>query len=364
MQQFFVFRVGVLADSLADPALDAGELLVAGGQRTGGHQDGAQVLDGFAGRQVIQRGVAERAPPVGELGEHRPYGGVLEPVQHGGGPSGAGQGVVQHPQLRADLPAGAGEELTELAAQLAAAADPGQQPLAGAAGRAGLPETLIRDRAAGAQRRLAGAGPDGGQLTAARAFRLPAGTRAAPRLPGGLGHHARDGPPDTLQDAIFRGMHDAQTGPSAQRVLTRRRRPQRAHSSRLTGLLTRQFGHSGLPSASRVAGSRAVPQRLHGTAPALATQLRQLHWPCKRRCRRTTRPQCGQAGRVMFSAPAAHSSSISRSTAAAGACAPSPVSSAGRPPQPTPGGADCPAGRTPAGRHRRPRWRAATDPAR
>jgi hypothetical protein len=135
--------------------------------------------------------------------------------------------------------------------------------------------------------------------------------------------------PHTLQDAIVWGAHDAQTGPSARRVLTRRRRPQRAHSSRLTGSLTRQFGHSGWPPASRVAGSRAAPQRLQDTALALATQLRQLHCPFRRRCRRTTRPQCGQAGRVIVSAPAAHSSSISRSTAAAGACAPSPVSSDG-----------------------------------
>ena len=85
--------------------------------------------------------------------------------------------------------------------------------------------------------------------------------------------------PHTLQDAIVRGMHDAQTGPSAKRVLTRRRCPQRTHSSRLTGSLTRQFGHSGLPPESRVAGSRAAPQRLQGTALALATQLRQLHCP-------------------------------------------------------------------------------------
>ena len=195
VQQFLVVRAGVLADGLADPALDPGELLVAGRQRSGSDQDTAQVLDGLAGREIIKRGVAERALPGGELGEHRAGGGTLEPVQHGVGPSGAGQGVVQHPQFRADLPAGVGEELAELAAQLAAAADPGQQAPAGATGRAGLPETLIRHRAAGAQRRLAGAGPDGGQLPAARAFRLPAGARPAPRLTGGLGHHAGGGPP-------------------------------------------------------------------------------------------------------------------------------------------------------------------------
>ena len=153
------------------------------------------MLDGLAGRQIIKHGVAERALPGGKLGEHRPGGGTLDPVQHGVGPFGADQGVVQHPQFRADLPAGAGEELAELPAQLAATADPGQQAPAGAAARAGLPETLIRHRAAGAQRRLAGAGQDGGQLPAARAFRLPAGTRAAPRLTGGLRRHAGRGPP-------------------------------------------------------------------------------------------------------------------------------------------------------------------------
>jgi hypothetical protein len=52
VQQFFVFRAGVLADGLGDPALDPRELLVADGQRRGGDQDGAQVLDGFAGRQI------------------------------------------------------------------------------------------------------------------------------------------------------------------------------------------------------------------------------------------------------------------------------------------------------------------------
>ena len=132
-----------------------------------------------------------------------------------------------------------------------------------------------------------------------------------------------------LQVAVLRGMHVAQTGPSAERVLTRRLRPHRTHSSRFTGSLTRQFGHSGWPSLSRVAGSRKAPQRLHGTALAFAMQLRQLHCPCRRRCSRTARAQYGQAGRMMARAPAAHSSSISRRTAPAGARAPSPVSRPG-----------------------------------
>jgi len=97
VQQFFVFRAGMLGDGLADPALDPGELLVAGGQRCGGDQDGTQVLDGLAGREIVECGVAERALPGGELGEHRPGGGALEPGQRGGGAFGAGQRVVQHP---------------------------------------------------------------------------------------------------------------------------------------------------------------------------------------------------------------------------------------------------------------------------
>ncbi len=50
-----------------------------------------------------------------------------------------------------------------------------------------------------------------------------------------------------LQVAVARGTQLAQTGPSATRVLTRWRRPQRTHSSRLSGAATRQFGHNGSP---------------------------------------------------------------------------------------------------------------------
>ena len=216
MQQFLVVRAGVLADGLADPALDPGKLLVAGRQRSGSDQEGAQVLDGLARREVIKCGVAERALPGGELGEHSAGDGALEPVQHGFGPSGADQGVVQQPQLRADLPARAGQQLAELAAQLAAAADPGQQaPLAPQAAQA-----FQKPGSGTAQLAHNGAWrcrPDGGQLPAARAFRLPAGARAAPRLTVGLGHYQGVVRPYTLQDAIVWGTHDAQTGPSARR---------------------------------------------------------------------------------------------------------------------------------------------------
>jgi hypothetical protein len=83
--------------------------------------------------------------------------------------------------------------------------------------------------------------------------------------------------PQIAQFMVLQGRQAPQSGPSAVRVATRLRRPQAEHSSRLAGSLTRQSGHNGLPSASRVAGSRTLPQREQGTALALATQLRQTH---------------------------------------------------------------------------------------
>ena len=49
-QQLPVPRVGALGESLGDPSLEPGELLVAGGQDRGGHQDAAQMLHRLAGR--------------------------------------------------------------------------------------------------------------------------------------------------------------------------------------------------------------------------------------------------------------------------------------------------------------------------
>jgi len=49
VQQFFVVRAGVLADGLADPALDPGQLLVAGRQRCGGDQTARRCSMGLPG---------------------------------------------------------------------------------------------------------------------------------------------------------------------------------------------------------------------------------------------------------------------------------------------------------------------------
>jgi hypothetical protein len=65
--------------------------------------------------------------------------------------------------------------------------------------------------------------------------------------------------PHMLQVEMVLGVQVAQIAPSGVRVLTRCRRLQRTHVSRLIGSLTKQCGHNGCPSASRAAGSRTVP---------------------------------------------------------------------------------------------------------
>jgi len=72
--------------------------------------------------------------------------------------------------------------------------------------------------------------------------------------------------PQTAQARIFCGTQVGQTGPPGRRMLTGRRRPQRAHRSRLAGSVTRQCGQTGRPCSSRGAGSRTVPHRPQGTA--------------------------------------------------------------------------------------------------
>jgi hypothetical protein len=167
VQDLPVGGVGVLADGLPDPALDPGELLVAGGQRPGGDQDGAQVLDGLSGRQPVELVVAERARASGERGERRPRGVFPEPGQHGAGALGIRERVAQRLKSRADLAAGTGQERVQLEPEAAADACPAGKTAAGAAGRTGSPQVGVHVRAGAAQRRLARPGADGGDLPAA-----------------------------------------------------------------------------------------------------------------------------------------------------------------------------------------------------
>ena len=137
--------------------------------------------------------------------------------------------------------------------------------------------------------------------------------------------------PQIEQARTGRGQQLGHSGPSEVRFCTRRRLPQLMQTSMFAGSVTRQFGHSGRPWASRVAGSRRAPQRTHSSMRDLAMQLRQTRCPSSGLSMRTTRWQRGQAGRTIPATPASCSRSISRRTARWGARWPSPVSKAGLP---------------------------------
>jgi len=84
--------------------------------------------------------VGERGLPGGQLGRQRPHLGAAQPAQRDLGSFGAGQGLLEGLQPGADPPGGrVGQQLPELVVQVAAAARTSDQPLAGAAARAGLP---------------------------------------------------------------------------------------------------------------------------------------------------------------------------------------------------------------------------------
>ena len=206
----------------------------------------------------------------------------------------------------------------------------GQEPPGIAAARAGLPEAGTGCRAVGAERLVAGSCLDRGEVPAAASSEAQERAQAPHQgwpvtleiMPGAVR-------PQTAQVSTWRGLQLPQTGPSGVRTATRCRRPQRTQSSRLSGSLIRQYGHSGCPSGVREAGSQTRPQRPHGTARERAVQARQARCPFTSLLKVTTRPQSGQAGRLIRVAPASQSASISRRIIGKAALAPSPVSSPG-----------------------------------
>jgi hypothetical protein len=130
--------------------------------------------------------------------------------------------------------------------------------------------------------------------------------------------------------AVVHGRQFSQRGPPSVRTLTGRRRRHSTQISWLIGSRIRQEPQMGSPCSSRVAGSRAAPQRAHDWARNLAVQLRHNHFPPIGRCSRITRAQPGQGGRTIVRDPASQSTSINRSTGGTDACAPAPVSRSGR----------------------------------
>ena len=70
MQDLLLLRISPAGDGLRDPASELDEVLVAGGKRSGGDQDAAQMDQRLARGQFVERGVGERAQACGEFGEH------------------------------------------------------------------------------------------------------------------------------------------------------------------------------------------------------------------------------------------------------------------------------------------------------
>ena len=172
--------------------LEPGHVLVAGGQRAGGDQDAAQVLERLGVGQFVEGGVGERAPAGGEVGQDRRRGllGRARPARC--------RAVRWLARLSCSacssgrIAAGVvGEQLAQPLLRAAAGARPGDRAGRAAAARAGVPEAGSGTGAGRAERCGAGAAADRrgpGRSRLHRARPLLAGR--APRLPGGLGDPA------------------------------------------------------------------------------------------------------------------------------------------------------------------------------
>src|SRR6266699_704005 len=151
VQDLLLLPVGPAGDGLRDPAFELDEVLVAGGQRSGGDQDAAQMHQWLARGEFVERDLR---------------GGAGEPGQDSGWPASGGQRLVQDLQLGADVAGAVGEQLVKPLTEMAAAACSGDQAPGAAAGRAGLEEARVRDGAVSAQRRVTSAGAGRGELPA------------------------------------------------------------------------------------------------------------------------------------------------------------------------------------------------------
>lgn len=159
VQDLPLVRIGPAGEGLCGPVLQLGEVLVACWQCSGGDQDGAQVDQGLAGGQLVQRGVGEDAPSRGELGEHGLRGGARQPPHDSVRPVGVGQRAVQGLRLGPDLARVVGEEFIELLVQVAPTAGPADQTAVAAAAGAGLEDAGVGDGAVPAYRCLTCARP-------------------------------------------------------------------------------------------------------------------------------------------------------------------------------------------------------------
>ena len=105
VQQLLLPGIAAFGEGACDPAFEAGQVFITGRQGTGGDQDGAQVLDRFAGWELVERGMAECPLAGTEFAQELAMAVLFSHCQHEVGPFAAGQVVVQATQFGPDAAA-------------------------------------------------------------------------------------------------------------------------------------------------------------------------------------------------------------------------------------------------------------------
>jgi hypothetical protein len=189
-----VLFIGVcaLGDGGVDPLFESHHVFVAGGQDSGGDEDAAQVLDCLPGGQFVECLVGDGAS--GELTQHLGRGASVEPSAQRGWPLGRGQRPVEDLPVGRDGAGVVGEQLVQAFRDGAASAPPVVEPSGLAAAGATAPG-VVGPGAQRAQRLVDCSAAQRSDLAATSAADPPLLAREAPGCVGGLGDHARCGPP-------------------------------------------------------------------------------------------------------------------------------------------------------------------------
>ena len=191
-QQVLFIGVCALGDGGVDPVFESHHVFVAGGQDSRGDEDAAQVLDGLPGGQFVECLVGDGAS--GELTQHLGRGASVEPSAQRAWPLGRGQRPVEDFPVGRDGAGVVGEQFVQAPGDRAASAPPVVEPSGLAAAGATAPG-VVGPGAQRAQRLVEGSAAQRSDLAAPGAADPPLLAREAPGLVGGLGDHARCGPP-------------------------------------------------------------------------------------------------------------------------------------------------------------------------
>lgn len=191
VQQLPLIAIDARLHESGSPALQRRQPLVTVGQHAASDQDGAEVVECFARRKLVEHLVTRVAIVAGEAGEQAGDGGLAQPGHRGDGAFDGDQRVFQRREACADPPVLAGENRVHALFEAASVADVVRAGLPGfMAGRAAVPEVRGRVNTLGAQRFPARSTADRGHDAAFAASRPPRLTGVAPRLAGGAGNFA------------------------------------------------------------------------------------------------------------------------------------------------------------------------------